>query len=107
MTIFHVANMALLFTVVVLTGYCVIAVIRKFEMDYVKILENWALSNDYRIVNHKQVMFLHPWIICAPAQRVYKINMIDRNGLTLRAWVRCGGTFLGSANPKVEVIWLD
>jgi hypothetical protein len=71
------------------------------------ILENWAASNGYRIVQkeYRNVARGPFFWTTARGQTVYRVVVEDRNGNTRTGWVRCGSWWLGLFSDDMDVRW--
>lgn len=67
-------------------------------------LERWAKERGYDFVSMERRSFRRgPFFWnTSNTQLVYRIEVIDREGLTRRGWLRIGGYFWPSASPIVE-----
>jgi hypothetical protein len=70
------------------------------------LLYDWANKNGFRITDLERRRIATPlfWFP-SDAQTVYRIAVVDQEGIKLRGWARCGGRFLGPLSNEVEVRW--
>ena len=74
-----------------------------------EMLEEWATSNDMRIVSARFC-----WLRRGPFfwttsknQTVYRITVADDDGIARTGWARCGSFWWGVFRKQVEVCWDD
>ncbi|HWP40300.1 MAG TPA: hypothetical protein VNL70_05195 [Tepidisphaeraceae bacterium] len=71
------------------------------------LLERWAERNGFRLISHE-----YRWIRRGPfwwrtgeGQSVYRIEVIDADGMHRSGYVRVGGWFLGLFSDVASVEW--
>jgi hypothetical protein len=69
----------------------------------------WAAENGYRLLGREYRWFRRGpfWWRTTDKMAVYHVTVEDREGRVRRAWVRCGGWFLGLFSDQVTVEWED
>jgi hypothetical protein len=74
----------------------------------VDLVEQWAIENGYTIVSRGRKFYGGSYFLMkSKSQRVHRVVVTDKEGKTRTADVKCGGYFMGMANPKMDVTWLD
>jgi hypothetical protein len=71
------------------------------------ILNYWAVSNGYRLIEQKYVRFFRgPFFwTSSRSQPVYRVVVEDQTGQRRSGWVCCGSWALGVLSNKVQVRW--
>ena len=71
------------------------------------LIDKWAARNGYRILNRRfQLFWRGPfWWRSSKGQLVYRVTIQDAAGNIRRAWIRCGGFFVGLLSDQVTVEW--
>ena len=73
------------------------------------LIDNWATQCGFRVVDSRYCWFWNGpfFLTTSKGQMVYYVTVEDRDGRVRRAWVRCGGWFLGMMSDRVDVEWVD
>jgi hypothetical protein len=73
------------------------------------LIERWAERCHVRVVRCDYCWFwTGPFFLTTTkGQMVYYVTVQDAKGRTRRAWVRCGGWFLGMMSDHMDVEWDD
>ncbi|HEX5269085.1 MAG TPA: hypothetical protein VFW33_01295 [Gemmataceae bacterium] len=73
------------------------------------LVTGWAEKNGYRVVDCSYCWFWKgPFVLTtSKSQMVYYVTFEDAGGRRRRAYVRCGGWFMGMMSDNVEVAWVD
>jgi hypothetical protein len=71
------------------------------------VLNAWADSNGYEIVRQQRRFFDKGPYFWSPNgwQTVFRVIVRDAQGLTRKAWVRCGNSVLGPLTDQIDVRW--
>ena len=88
-------------------AYLAVALQRKTDLAYRQHIRKWASENGWDIVHCQRRKFGSPWMFSNTAQGIYHVTVLYQEGQPRmrRAWLRCGGWFLGSKTEKVEMRW--
>jgi hypothetical protein len=88
-------------------AYLAFAAQRKTDETYRTHIKKWASENGWEIVHCHRRRFGSPWMLFNNAQGVYHVTVLYLEGQPRirRAWLRCGGWFLGSMTERVEMRW--
>jgi hypothetical protein len=88
-------------------GLVVLSLVWHFGRSH-SILEHWAARNGYRLIDQSYCWILKgPFFWTSKNQTVYYVTVEDEAGRIRRAWVRCGGWFLGLLSDQADVEWED
>ena len=85
----------------------VIAALRWERRRSEQLIDRWARQQGYQLLDRKYLWFSRgPFFWrTSKGQTVYYVTLRDDQGHLRRAWVRCGGWFLGLWSDKVAVEW--
>jgi hypothetical protein len=88
-------------------AYLALATQRKTDEAYRMYIKKWASEYGWEIVHCQRRRFGSPWMLSNTAQGIYHVTVLYQEGQPRirRAWLRCGGWFLGSMTEKVEMRW--
>lgn len=71
------------------------------------LLQRWAAASGYRILDRQwRLLRRGPFFLTTSGgQEVYRVIVEDSAGNIRKAYVRCGGYFLGMLSNRVDVRW--
>jgi hypothetical protein len=81
---------------------------RSIDAAFLTLIEKWANENGWEIVKCQRRSFGSPWMFSTSgAQGIYHVTVCYHEGQPRirKAWLRCGGWFLGAKTEKVEMRW--
>lgn len=72
-----------------------------------QLIDRWAREHNYQLIERTYLWFSRgPFFWrSSKGQTVYYVTLLDDQGNMRRAWVRCGGWFLGLWSDKIAVEW--
>lgn len=82
-------------------------VMAKFYGRSEALLKEWAEENELDIVTRQRRFFRRgPFLFTtSQGQDVYRVTVVDADGILRAGWVRCGGFFKGMFSDNVDVRW--
>jgi hypothetical protein len=88
-------------------AYLAIVSLRKTDETYRIHIKKWESEKGWEIVRCERRRFASPWMFSNTAQGIYHVTVLYQEGQPRmrRAWLRCGGWFLGWKTEKVEMRW--
>jgi hypothetical protein len=74
----------------------------------IDLVEKWAIDNGYTITSRTRKLYGGSYAFrMSKTQRVHRVVVVDQDGRTRTADIRCGSYFMGMSNPKLDVTWRD
>ncbi len=78
---------------------------RKSVAAYQPMVQRWAIANDFSLLGYER-RILSPWMMSrSPMQLIFYVKLRGPDGRIRRAWLLCGGWFLGTWTDRVVVRW--
>ena len=96
------------FPINVLIGIFVVLAILQLLGGFIsvdRVLDNWASSNNLRILSKERAWFFEGPFTKARCQVVYRITVADAKGQVRTGYARCGDPFFGMLSQTVDVHW--